>query len=51
MVTAASTIAIPAIHTSVNKINFLRSTMSPMDPAGRAKTKNGKALAVCVRAT
>src|SRR5450755_635872 len=51
MVTTASTMATVAIHTSVNKINFRRSTMSPMDPAGKANTKNGRALAVCVRAT
>ena len=51
MVVAVRTMATLAIHTSVNKISFRRSTMSPMDPAGRAKTKNGKALAVCVKAT
>jgi hypothetical protein len=46
-----SAIATQAIHDSVNKISFLGSTMSPRAPAGRARTKNGKALAVCVSAT
>ena len=51
IVTVARTMATPAIQTSVNKINLRRSTMSPMAPAGRAKMKNGRELAVCVSAT
>jgi RNA polymerase sigma-70 factor (ECF subfamily) len=46
IVVAARTIAIPTIHNSVPKINFLRSQMSPIEPAGRANKKNGNALAV-----
>src|ERR1700683_2323028 len=39
------------IHVSVNRTSLRRSTMSPMAPAGSAKIKNGRELAVCVRAT
>ena len=51
MVITASTSATATIHNSVNRISLRRSTMSPTAPAGRARTKNGKADAVCVRAT
>src|ERR1700681_63417 len=51
IVIAASTPATPTIHVSVRRITLRRSTMSPMAPAGSAKMKNGKADAVCVRAT
>src|SRR5260370_5550608 len=51
IVTTASATAITTIHISVNKITLRRSTMSPMAPAGRARIKNGRADAVCVRAT
>ena len=51
MVIAASTTATTTIHVSVNRITLRRSTMSPIAPAGRARTKNGRADAVCVRAT
>ena len=50
-VTPARTMATQAIHTSVNKISLRRSTMSPRAPAGKARTKKGRALAVCVSAT
>src|SRR5258708_35289416 len=51
MVITASTTATTTIHISVNRMTLRRSTMSPMAPAGRAKIKNGRAEAVCVRAT
>src|ERR1700688_2297321 len=51
IVIAASTTATITIHVSVRRITLRRSTMSPMAPAGSAKMKNGKADAVCVRAT
>jgi hypothetical protein len=47
----ASTDATTTIHISVNRIILRRSRMSPIAPAGRASTKNGRAAAVCVRAT
>ena len=37
IVSAASTTAMPIIHPSVKRISLRRSTMSPTDPAGRAK--------------
>src|SRR6266436_2498551 len=51
IVIAASATATTTIHISVNRITLRRSTMSPMAPAGRARIKNGRADAVCVRAT
>jgi hypothetical protein len=51
IVVTASTVATPAIQNSVYRISRRRSTMSPMAPAGSAKTKNGRADAVCVSAT
>src|SRR5882672_1336468 len=47
----ASTTETTTIHVSVNRITLRRSTMSPIAPAGRASIKNGRADAVCVRAT
>src|SRR6266446_5177742 len=51
IVITASTEATASIHVSVNRITLRRSTMSPIAPAGRARRKNGRAEAVCVRAT
>src|SRR6202171_6240263 len=51
IVITASTPATPTIHVSVRRITLRRSTMSPMAPAGSAKMKNGRADAVCVKAT
>src|SRR5580704_10241241 len=51
IVIIASATATTTIHISVNRITLRRSTMSPMAPAGRARIKNGRADAVCVRAT
>src|SRR5436189_1476523 len=51
IVATASTVATPTIQNSVYRISRRRSTMSPMAPAGNAKTKNGRADAVCVSAT
>src|SRR5258705_3254764 len=51
IVTTASTVATRTIQNSVYRISRRRSTMSPMAPAGSAKTKNGRADAVCVSAT
>src|ERR1700735_607766 len=38
------------IQDSVPRINLRRSTMSPMDPAGSARMKNGSAVAVWMSA-
>src|SRR4029077_2675017 len=51
IVITASTAATTTIHISVKRITLRRSTMSPMAPAGRDRIKNGRADAVCVRAT
>src|SRR5580704_141151 len=41
---------IPNIQDSVPRISFRRSTMSPIDPAGSARMKNGNAVAVWISA-
>jgi hypothetical protein len=46
MVVTARTAAIPNIHISVPSISLRRSKISPMEPAGRANKKNGRADAV-----
>ncbi len=50
-VVAASATATHTIHVSVYRISLRRSAISPMDPAGKAKRKNGSVEAVCVSAT
>ena len=50
-VITANTRETASIHVSVKRISLRRSTISPTAPAGNAKTKNGSADAVCVRAT
>ena len=45
-VTTVRTTATANIHISVPKINLRRSKMSPIEPAGSASRKNGKAEAV-----
>ncbi len=50
-VVTASTLATQTIQISAQSISLRRSTMSPIDPAGNAKRKNGRVEAVCVSAT
>src|SRR5262249_51530064 len=51
VVSAVSTAATATIQISQYRMSFRRSTMSPIAPAGKARTKNGRADAVCVKAT
>ena len=43
-------VAMASIQNSVPRINLRRSTMSPMEPAGRARRKKGRAEAVWISA-
>jgi hypothetical protein len=49
-VTTVRTAAMANIHISVPRINLRRSKMSPIEPAGSANRKNGKADAVWISA-
>ena len=49
-VTTVRSTATANIHVSVPKINLRRSKMSPIEPAGSASRKNGKAEAVWINA-
>src|ERR1700689_2405220 len=51
MVKTARSSATPIIHDSVNRISLRRSTISPAEPAGRARRKYGSEEAVWVSAT
>ncbi len=50
MVRTASAIATQTIQPSAKRISLRRSMMSPAEPAGSARRKNGRDEAVCVRA-
>jgi hypothetical protein len=49
-VTIVRITAMANIHVSVPRISLRRSTMSPIEPAGSAKKKNGNAEAVWISA-
>ena len=49
-VTTVRTVATANIHVSVPRISLRRSKISPIEPAGSASRKNGKAEAVWINA-